>query len=86
MDIVGLIKNALLAIAMYFELKSKAFYYDLLNKSKTHQQELINEIEKLRTIGTNDSNDRADVLRQQLIKEKQFAEHISAKHFETSSK
>ena len=78
MDIIGLIKNALLALTAFLELKSKAFYYDIIEKSRTRQKDLINEIEKLRSAGTNSSNDRADVLRAELLEEKRRAEHLSA--------
>lgn len=77
MDIIGLIKNALLALTAFLELKSKAFYYDIMEKSRTRQKDLINEIEKLRSAGTNSSNDRADVLRAELLEEKRRAEHLS---------
>jgi hypothetical protein len=77
MDIIGLIKSALLALTAFLELKSKAFYYDIMQKSRTRQKELINEIEKLRASGTNSSNDRADLLRAELLEEKRSAEHLS---------
>lgn len=77
MDIIGLIKNALLALTAFLELKSKAFYYDIMQKSRTRQKELINEIEKLRSSGTNSSNDRADILRAELLEEKRTVEHLS---------
>ena len=48
MDIIGLIKSALLALTAFLELKSKAFYYDIMQKSRTRQKELINEIEKFK--------------------------------------
>lgn len=78
MDLISLIKNALLALASYLELKNKAFYYDIIQKSKNRQKELINEIENLRARGTNDSNDRADILRTELINERKTLEHLSA--------
>jgi len=77
MDIIGLIKNALLALTAFLELKSKAFYYDIMQKSRARQKELINEIEKLRATGTNSSSDRADILRAELLEEKRSAEHLS---------
>lgn len=77
MDIIGLIKSALLALTAFLELKSKAFYYDIMQKSRTRQKELINEIEKLRAAGTNGSSDRADILRAELLEEKRSAEHLS---------
>ncbi len=78
MDIIGLIKNVLSALTSYLELKNKSFYYDIIQKSKLRQKELINEIEELRSKGTNDSNDRADILRTELIKERETLEHLSA--------
>jgi hypothetical protein len=77
MDIIGLIKSALLALTAFLELKSKAFYYDIMQKSRARQKELINEIEKLRATGTNSSSDRADILRAELLEEKRSAEHLS---------
>lgn len=78
MDFIGLIKNALGALTSYLELKNKAFYYDIIQKSKAIQKELTNEIEELRAKGTNDSNDRADILRSELINERKTLEHLSA--------
>lgn len=77
MDLIGLIKNALKALTAYLELKNRAFYYDILEKSRNRQQSLINEIEKLRSSGTNDSNNRADILRAQLLEERRVFEHLS---------
>jgi hypothetical protein len=78
MDLIGLIKNTLSALTSFLELKNKAFYYDIIEKSKNRQKELTNEIEKLRAKGTNDSNDRADILRTELINERKTLEHLSA--------
>jgi len=78
MNFVDLIKNALRALTAYFELKNRAFYYDIIEKSRNRQQSLIDEIEKLRSTGTNDSNNRADVLRSMLVEEKRVLEHLSA--------
>jgi len=77
MDFIGLIKNALSALTLYLELKNKAFYYDIIEKSKSRQKTLINEIEELRADGSNDSNDRADILRAELIDERKTLEHLS---------
>lgn len=78
MDIIGLIKNALSALTSYLELKNRAFYYDIVSKSKKRQEELRNEIEELRNKGTTSSNERADILRAQLTEERQTLEHLSA--------
>jgi hypothetical protein len=77
MDLIGLLKNVLLALTSYLELKSKTFYYDIQTKSKTKQTEIINEIEKLRNSKLDSDHDRADILRRELAKEKEFAEHLS---------
>ena len=77
MDIIGLLKGVLLTLTTYLELKSKTFFYDILSKSKDRQQQLIDEIEKLRAIKSNDSNDRADVLRAELISERKYIDHLS---------
>ncbi len=77
MDFIGLIKNALSVLISYLELKNKAFYYDIILKSKARQKELIDEIEELRSKGTNDSNDRADILRSELISERETIKHLS---------
>ena len=78
MNFVDLIKSALKALTAYLELKNRAFYYDIIEKSRSRQQSLINEIEKLRSAGTNDSNNRADILRAQLLEERKVIEHLSA--------
>ena len=77
MDIIGLIKSTLLALTAFLELKSKVFYYDIMQQSRSRQKDLINEIEKLRSSGTNSSNDRADLLRAELLAEKRYTEHLS---------
>ena len=77
MDIIGLIKNALSAFTAFLELKNRAFYYDMIQKSRINQEQIINEIEKLRSSKTNDSNDRADILRDRLIQERAYIQHLS---------
>lgn len=77
MDFIGLIKNALLALTAYLELKNRVFYYDIVQKSRNNQKQLIDEIEKLRKIGTDDSNVRADILRDALVEEKRTLVNLS---------
>jgi hypothetical protein len=77
MDLIGLIKNALSALTAFLELKNRAFYYDMIQKSRNTQEQIINEIEKLRSSKTNDSNDRADILRDRLIQERAYIQHLS---------
>jgi hypothetical protein len=77
MAIGSLIKNALIALTAFLELKNKAFYYDIIQQSRSRQKDIVNEIEKLRSTGTNSSNDRADLLRAELLAEKRYIEHLS---------
>ena len=78
MDLIGLIKSALLALTSYLELKNRAFYYDIIEKSRSRQKDLVNEIEKLRNSTTTDSNERADILRAELLTEREAIKHLSA--------
>ena len=78
MDIIGLLKAVFRALEEFLKLKNRSFYYDIVTKSKNYQKELIDEIEKLRNTGTNSSNDRADLLRAQLLQERKTLEHLSA--------
>lgn len=77
MDLLGLIKSAIQALTSYLELKRIAFYYDIVQKSRNNQKQLIDEIEKLRKIDTDDSNDRADILRDALAEEKRTLINLS---------
>ena len=86
MNFVDLIRSALKALTAYLELKNRAFYYDILEKSRNRQQSFINEIEKLRSSGTNDSNNRADILRAQLLEERRIFEHLSTFYSQTGKK
>jgi len=74
---MGLIKTILSALNAYLQLRNKAFYYDITEKSRDKQQKIINEIESLRDKHTNAATERADLLQQQLIAEKHHLEHIS---------
>ena len=78
MDLIGLIKSALSALTSFLELKNRAFYYDIIEKSRTKQKDIVNEIEKLRNINTTSSNERADLLRAELLEEREAIKHISA--------
>ena len=78
MDLIGLIKSALLALTAFLELKNRAFYYDIIEKSRSRQKDIVNEIEKLRNAGTASSNDRADILRSELMEERETIKHLSA--------
>ena len=83
MGLFGIIKNVLRALAAYLELKNKAFYYKIVTDSRKKQKDLINEIETLRSAGTDASNDRADLLRDELLDEQRHLKHLSAAYSES---
>ena len=83
MGLIGIIKNVLRSLAAYLELKNKAFYYKIVTDSRKKQKDLFNEIETLRSSGTNDSNDRADLLRDELLDEQRHLKHLSAAYSES---
>ena len=80
--IVNLIKTA----SAYLELKNKSFYYDILEKSRKKQEQFAEEIEKLRSEGTQSSTDRADVLFMRLLSEQRYAESLSAQYSKTEER
>ena len=55
-----------------------SFYYEIREKSRKRQTQIINEIEKLRDAGDSNSSDRADLLRDELKSEREELEHLSA--------
>jgi len=77
MDIIGLIKSVLLALTAYLELKNKAFFYDICEKSRTKQKELINEIEKLRNSKSSNDHAYADILFADLQEERAYSKTLS---------
>ena len=74
----GIIKGVLRALTAYLELRNKTHYHRVVTESRDKKKKLINEIETLRTAGDVDSNDRADILRDELLDEKRHLEHLSA--------
>ena len=84
MGLIGIIKNVLRSLAAYLELKNKAFYYKIVTDSRKKQKDLFNEIETLRSAGTDASNDRADLLRDELLDEQRHLKHLSAAYSESS--
>lgn len=78
MNIFTSITALIKLITVYFELKNRSFYYDILERSKKHQQQIINEIETLRKSGNSGDADAADLLRNKLIQEQKYSKHLSA--------
>ena len=77
MEVIALIKALCGVLIEYLKLRNKAFYYDIRVKSRQEQQEIINEIEKLRTSKLSSDHVRADLLRLDLQREREFIKHIS---------
>lgn len=86
MSFTAILAQALTALAAYLQLKNKSMYYNTMRLSRAKQQELQNEIEKLRGLGTNDSNDRADLLRAELLDEQRFSNDLSTYYHTIASK
>ena len=75
--ILSLISSLIKALCSYFELKNKSFYYDILEKSRRRQMELVDQIEELRDKGDSQSTDVADTLVLQLLDERKWIKDIS---------
>lgn len=84
--LLSIIKEVLSALTAYLQLKNKTILYNITRLSRAKQTELINEIEKLRTTGTNDSSDRADLMRNELLDERRFLNDISTFYIKVESK
>lgn len=65
------------SLELFLSLKNKLFYYEIREKSKNRQKEIIAEIEKLRSNGDSNSSDAADILRAELAREKSEIKHLS---------
>ena len=61
---------------LYLCLKNKLFYIELRKKKKKTRKRIIQEIEDLRSSGGD--ADRADLLRDELIREDSNFQHLSA--------
>ena len=85
MNWAAVLANLFKAIELYFQLKNRSFYYDILIKSKTQQKQLIEDIERLRATRKPDDAADADLLRVQLLQEQRFCKHLSATYAATAS-
>jgi hypothetical protein len=83
---MGILQSLLKSIELFLSLKNKLFYYDIREKSKKRQNEIIEEIEKLRSRGDSNSADRADLLRSELSREKSELEHLSTFYSKASER
>ncbi|MDA9950169.1 hypothetical protein N9D12_00615 [Candidatus Pelagibacter sp.] len=74
---MSLVKSILKSIELYLALRNKLAFFEITEKHNKKKNEFIEEIEKLRAIGDNESSDRADFLRGQLRTENNQFKHIS---------
>jgi hypothetical protein len=64
------------SLELFLTLKNKLVYYEIYEKSRIRQKQIIEEIEKLRDCGDSNSADRADILRKELSAERQSIKHL----------
>jgi hypothetical protein len=83
---MSILASLIKSLELFLSLKNKLFYYDIREKSKKRQNEIIEEIEKLRSRGDSNSADRADLLRLELSREKSELEHLSAFYSKASER
>ena len=82
---MSLIKTLAQSLKLYLALRNKLAFFEITEKHNKRKNELIEEIEKLRAVGDNESNDRADFLRGQLRTENNQFKHISTVFLEAQS-
>ncbi len=80
---LALIKSLIRSLELSLNLKNKRFYYDLYREQRNREDEILQEIEKLRDSGSSNDADRADLLRKRLTTEREQFEHISAFYSKT---
>ena len=76
-----LIKSVLKSIELYLSLKNKLFYIELRHNHEKTRKRIIQEIEDLRADGGDP--DRADLLRDELIREDSSFKYLSAFYAES---
>ena len=74
---MNILASLIKSLELFLSLKNKLFYYEIREKSKNRQKEIIDEIEKLRNRGDSNSSDAADILRAELLREKSELKHLS---------
>ena len=76
-----LIKSVLKSLELYLSLKNKLFYIELRHNHEKTRKRIIQEIEDLRSNGGDP--DRADLLRDELIREDASFKYLSAFYAES---
>ena len=83
---LALIKSLIRSLELFLNLKNKRFYYDLYREQRKREDEILQEIEKLRDSGNSNDADRADLLRKRFTTEREQFEHKSAFYSKTQEK
>ena len=83
---ITIIKSLLKSLELFLCLKNKLFYYDIIQKSKARQNEIIKQIEDLRSKGDSNSADAADILLISLKREKYEIESLSTLYTKASER
>lgn len=78
---LSLIKSVLKSLELYLSLKNKLFYIELRHNHEKTRKRIIQEIEDLRSNGGDP--DRADLLRDELIREDGSFKYLSAFYSES---
>jgi len=78
---MGILASLIKSLELFLNLKNKSFYYEIRIKSKNRQKEILDEIEKLRNDGSSSSADHADLLREELKREREELANLSAFYF-----
>ena len=78
---LSLIKSVLKSIELYLSLKYKLFYIELRHNHEKTRKRIIQEIEDIRASGGD--ADRADLLRDELIREDASFKYLSAFYAES---
>ena len=71
----SLIKSVLKSIELFLSLKNKTFYLQLKRDHEKERKKIIQELEDIRANGGD--ADRADLLRDELIREDNSFKHLS---------
>ena len=77
MQFVVLLTTLCKALALYFELKNKSFYYDIVEKHEARKKKITDEIEHNRNAGRNSNTNVADQLLSDLELEVARFKHLS---------
>jgi|TARA_R110000803_G_scaffold103550_1_gene171671 hypothetical protein len=81
---LSLIKSILKSVELYLILKNKLFFFELTSGHEKKRKNIIQEIEEIR-VNAGDP-DRADLLREQLIREDKSFKHLSAFNSKSSAR